>query len=335
MNRASPEKRTREAKMALFKAAFAGRTDVYGTYCPRRGRSWQVKRPVTDRVILDHLTGKRPFGVYLLTGAVTRAAAVDFDDDDANTPREFMQALQGLGLPSYLERSKAKGYHVWLFLADEGVHAAKARALLLHVLDEVGLAGTEVFPKQDRLDTPGDYGNFINAPLFGGLVPAGRTVFLHPQTMRPYDDQWSALESINRIDENTIDTLLEANDIELPTEKERAVTSLGIVHDAGALPPCARSILANGVEANQRVICFRLAVHLHRIGLPFDLAVAALDCWRHKNRPQDGKRILTLEEVKAQAGYAYAHPYRGYGCDDDAIKPHCDVMCSLHTTHRQ
>jgi len=58
------------------------------------------------------------------------------------------------------------------------------------------------------------------------------------------------------------------------------------------LPPCARKILAEGVSAYQRVSCFRLAVHLKRNGIPYDLVVAVLKAWAKKNRPADGKGVI-------------------------------------------
>ena len=59
-------RRTTREKIDLFMRCFRGRTDVYGTWDPATGKAWQVKEPVTRKVILAHLKGKRPFGVYLL-----------------------------------------------------------------------------------------------------------------------------------------------------------------------------------------------------------------------------------------------------------------------------
>ena len=117
-----------DEQIILFWERLKGRANAYGTYDPRTSRAWQVKEPVTAKVIRAHLQGQRPFGVYLLDGERIHAIAADFDQDDPEPPGEFRRVAQDCGLPVYLERSKRKGYHAWTFLAGaSGVPAAKAR----------------------------------------------------------------------------------------------------------------------------------------------------------------------------------------------------------------
>ena len=80
---------------------------------------------------------------------------------------------------------------------------------------------------------------------------------------------------------------------------------------------------------NQRVSCFRIAVQLRKIGLPFDLVVATLSEWSKKNRPENGKRIITHREVKAQTAAAFLKEYRGCGCGDSAVALFCDDSCPV------
>jgi hypothetical protein len=325
--------RDTEAKVRLFRERFSGLQEVYGTYGPS-GRAYQVKDSVTDAVLLAHLTGKQPYGVYLLTGEMTRAVVADFDTEDILPPLDVIAGAHHYGLSCYLEKSKSKGYHVWGFADGNGISAAKARAVVRHILDEIGFPHTEVFPKQDRIPPgSGNYGNFINAPLFGDLVPKGRTVFLNVQdgSMRPYADQWALLQSVELISESLLDDIIEVNDIRvgidpIPDKK----MSLGVFLPLpGALPPCARRMLAEGVTAYQRDSCFRLAVNLRKVGLPYDLATATLLEWSQKNRPLGGKRIITRTEVQSQTASAYLNQYRGCGCDHPAVQPFCDPACTL------
>ena len=189
-------KRSTRQKLDLFKRYFTGLTNIYGTYDPSTGRAWQVKEPVNDKVLLDHLRGRKPYGVYLLTGETTRALALDCDTEDRDLPAACVVVAHHYQIPAYIERSKSKGYHVWMFFESRGVAAAKARVLAANILAELEAEDTEVFPKQDRLGSSISYGNFINAPLFGRLVPEGRTVFIDPATFKPYPDQWDILESV-------------------------------------------------------------------------------------------------------------------------------------------
>ena len=328
------ERDTREnaAKVRAFGELFRGLSHVYGTYDFGSGRSWQVKTPVTEKVLLDHLLGRRPYGVYLLTGETTRSAAVDFDSLDANPPREFVHRARHYGLPVYVERSKQKGFHVWMFFAREGVRAAKARMVCRHILEEMGLPRTEVFPKQDAL-RPGstDYGCFINTPMNGRLVTEGRTVFVEPDgSMAPYANQWQFLENITRVTKRDLDELIEANAIKAEaTATDTKPNVLGVFRLARGLPPCAQRMLEEGVTENQRVSCFRLAVHLRKVGLPFDVSVAALTAWAEKNRPSNGKRGITHEEIQAQTASAYLKEYTGCGCEEAAIAPFCDPACPI------
>jgi hypothetical protein len=117
---------------------------------------------------------------HLLTGHKISALAVDFDEDQLQLPESFVASVKQYGISAYIERSKSKGYHAWIFFEQGGVSARKARLVAHKILADLGKPKTEVFPKQDALTSEVSYGNFINAPLFGALVPKGRTVFVDP-----------------------------------------------------------------------------------------------------------------------------------------------------------
>jgi hypothetical protein len=93
------------AKVGSERALHAGLPHAYGTYDPVSGRARQVKAPATDKVFLDHLVGRQPYGVYLLVKDRTRAIAVDFDSDNRLTVAEFLARAKHYGIPVYVERS--------------------------------------------------------------------------------------------------------------------------------------------------------------------------------------------------------------------------------------
>jgi hypothetical protein len=316
-------------KISIFRSLFAGLTHAYGTYDPASGRTRQVRAPVTDKVFFDHLVGRQPYGVYLLVKDRIRAIAADFDSENRLKLVEFVGTAKRYGIPAYVERSKSKGYHAWVFFEERGVLARKARWVLRHLLDEIEEPAAEIFPKQDALDTSTQYGNFINAPLFGALVSQGKTVFVDLMSFAPYPDQWDLLESVNKLKESDLDSIIEMNDLSAaPTPKDLSHNHAKNNSWHG-LPTCARKMLRDGVSQFQRSSCFRLAVHLKRLGLPFDMAVAALKTWALKNRPLNGKGIIRDSEIISQASYAYNHPYAGYACGDAAIKPFCEPSCPV------
>lgn len=320
-------------KIKLFRSLFTGLNNVYGTYDPKTGRVHQVKNLVSDDVIRRHLMGRQPYGVYLLVKDHIRAIVVDFDTDDLLKPVQYVQRAGEYGITSYIERSKSKGYHVWVFFEGVGVLAAKARLVVQHLLAKIGMPETEVFPKQDILDHRVTYGNFINAPLFGGLVAKGRTVFVDPATpTKPYPNQWDFLKQIQRVRGTTLDAIINNHRLN-PKRETLSRTSSPSPTNSGktyfSLPTCARRMLCEGVSVYQRVACFRLAVSLKRVGLPYDVAVSALKTWAGKNRPNRDKQIITEPEIISQAASAYSKDYRGYGCEDVAIRPFCDPQCPV------
>jgi hypothetical protein len=239
-------------------------------------------------------------------------------------------------MSAYIERSKSKGYHVWIFYEKGGVLARKARLVANKILADMGKPQTEVFPKQDALVDRVSYGNFIHAPLFGTLVPKGRTVFVDPaEPTKPYPDQWELLARVRRVTELRLDAVIKSCSL---TEQSHAVdrpksnnhTASDRDTSPFGLPPCVRRMLAEGVTSNQRVSCFRLAVQLKRNGMPHDLALVTLKAWAQKNRPRDGKRIITDREIEYQTKSAFENTYRSIGCEEPAIAAYCDENCPLY-----
>lgn len=316
-------------KIWLFSNTFKGLTNVYGTYDPISGKSWQVKQRVNGQVIHDHLRGKRPFGVYLLTGQKVKAVAADFDQKDLLVPVEFVARLLELDLHSYIEVSKSKGYHVWLFF-DEFVDAASVRSIIRKILTEMDRADVEVFPKQDKLQNGTAFGNFINAPLFGRLVLEGKTAFLDLDNMPNLcDDQWQFLQNAKRHNQADIDKVLSCHNIQIEYPKAYYSDEKSDDTDSFGLVPCVRTILQQGVDSYQRSTCFRLAVRLRKIGLPCDITIAALEAWAAKNNPIEGKRIITPQEIHHQVESAYKKTYSSFGCEQPEINRYCDESCPV------
>jgi|WetSurMetagenome_2_1015567.scaffolds.fasta_scaffold10072_3 hypothetical protein len=323
--------RTDKEKLALFRACFTGLTDVFGTYDPKSGQVRQVKRPVTDEVLRNHLKGRQPYGVYLLTSDRTRAVVADFDEEDTLQPHQFVRQAGHYGIRAYVERSKRKGWHAWMFMELPSVSAAKARLVVKAILDDIGASATEIFPKQDALGEGARYGNFINAPLFGLAVPMGRTVFVDPdEAFKPYPNQWDVLAQLQRVKESLLDEIIEINELGKeqaqpdPSARKSPPTS-----SFNGLLPCARKMIAEGVTEYQKVSCFRLAVQLKKVGLPLGSTIAVLLDWAGRNRPVGGKPVICEAKVKEQVEWAYRRNYRSCGCEDPAISPYCDPSCPL------
>lgn len=146
----------------LFEQLFAGRSDVTGGdagVCLRQQPDYRA-----------HLDGTMPMGIYpLLDDATTWWGCIDVDVDDIGLAANTWKSLKAIGLSSYVERSRSKGYHVWCFF-DQPMPAALVRRALLVPSQLLGneLLSKEVNPKQAVL-VPGSVGNYVRLPYPDGL----------------------------------------------------------------------------------------------------------------------------------------------------------------------
>ncbi|QWQ44798.1 DEAD/DEAH box helicase family protein [Streptomyces sp. YPW6] len=192
-----------EAKIALFRALFAGREDVYATrwvsaksgrtgwspaednpFAKNKADAERVFWPLTDRAVYNHLSRPEPgarethLGMYpLLADDTCRLLAVDFDGKDGSDWRgdaaAYASACHDAGVPALVEVSRSgAGAHVWTFFTDP-VAAVTARtlgmALLRRAIDVRGQmtlsSYDRLFPAQDLLPT-----NAKGNARFGNLI---------------------------------------------------------------------------------------------------------------------------------------------------------------------
>ncbi|MFC1607949.1 hypothetical protein ACFL47_08265 [Candidatus Latescibacterota bacterium] len=326
------KKRDSKSKINIYKSVFQGLKEVYGTYDPVTGNHWQVKEKITDNIIYSHLKGDQPYGFYPLNGKITSVGIVDFDEPDPEKPLAFYSFAKDWGFPAYIERSKSKGHHVWMFFKEMGVEAKKVKRVINWFFKEIDVTPTEIFPKQDEINLKIESGNFINAPLFGKIVFEGKTVFLNPKDMNPYTNQYKVLENIERIKEKQLDELIKAIIEDEKTENDNSTknTTPETSKVRGyPLPLCIRQILEKGVTHDQRVACFRIAVNLKLVGIPQDIAENLLIDWSKNNKPNENKQIITPEEIRSQTKDGYKKKYTGYGCNEPIIREFCDPQCPI------
>lgn len=140
---------------------FRGRGDVYGH---DEGRC--VKEKLTPEVFQKHFT-EAPIGVYPMVphdnDYYVAWGCSDFDTTDAmDNAIKLHDALMEAGVTSWIEKSRSKGFHVWIF-ADRPVLAVDMRNMLLMAHQVAEVPATEVNPKQVTL-RHGQYGNYVRLP---------------------------------------------------------------------------------------------------------------------------------------------------------------------------
>jgi hypothetical protein len=141
---------------------FRGRGDVYGH---NEGRC--VKEQLTNEVFQKHLSGEAPIGIYPMVPHAEQFyvawGCVDFDTADADQNAvKLHDALMEAGIVSWIEKSRSKGFHVWIF-AEQAVLAKDMRNMLIVASHVAETPTTEVNPKQTTLKA-GQYGNYVRLP---------------------------------------------------------------------------------------------------------------------------------------------------------------------------
>lgn len=107
-----------------------------------------------------------------------RWGCVDFDDgeEDSRVHAENLRlVLHRMGVQSWIERSRSKGYHVWVFFSDH-MAAREVREGLIGACHIVDAPVKEVNPKQVELTGKG-WGNGVRLPYPAGHAE-GRNVVL-------------------------------------------------------------------------------------------------------------------------------------------------------------
>jgi len=280
-----------------FAILFGGRTDAWGQF-PR----YCKHEPVTLAHYERHLKGKVSLGIYPLRDDGTCSwIAADLDQpgtapwhngpDDVTPALRLMKALTyyGANRGLALEKTKSKGWRVWLFFSAP-VLAKHVRRLFYAALDRSGLpSSVEVFPKQDVLgrptpSNPHPVGNFVHLPYFGGGPSGPRCgrVFVNAKTLMPIPLE-ELLEHPRVFPVDALPLVLE----NLPkVESNRS---------SGHAPQEIADILSRTLSVGERrPTLVKLTGYLRYRGIPEEVAIGLLLPWAEKAFSEP----LSAEEVE-------------------------------------
>jgi hypothetical protein len=168
-----------------FLYLFRGNPAAVGLDDSGRGRPGPLRLDVPDErtgkwtaLAEGHLAGHLGIGVYPYRSGLVTWGCIDFDEGEVASWSHALNVkalLADVDMPTWVERSRSKGYHLWLF-AGNWTPAKAMRQLLLGACATVDAPGKEVNPKSERLDE-GQLGNFVRLPYFGiGKGPISRQV---------------------------------------------------------------------------------------------------------------------------------------------------------------
>ena len=222
-------------KINIYKSLFRGRDDIYAERWEKEDRSGYIPaykvdwsewenhktqggtfqdykkkepKPFEINAIESHITGEKTCGIYpLMEDNTSYFLAVDFDKENwEESILKLYRTCEKFGVHAYIERSRSgNGGHLWIFFED-AFPAEQSRKIMFEMLRHSGIISQfEKEPSFDRLFPNQDYhsgkglGNLIALPLNGKSIEHGNTCFLNPDTFIPFENQWTFIESVEKV----------------------------------------------------------------------------------------------------------------------------------------
>jgi len=132
-----------------------------------RGKATTIIEEVTEQLWQKHLSGEQGLGIVPITDeSICYFGAIDIDHYDIDI-KNIEKKIAQFNLPLVPCTTKSGGVHLYLF-TEKGVPAKLLRDRLTEWAGAIGYPGIEIFPKQIKLASDKDVGNWINMPYFGG-----------------------------------------------------------------------------------------------------------------------------------------------------------------------
>jgi RNA-directed DNA polymerase len=213
-----------DGDIAAFLSLFSGRESGYAeeirTDDGRRVLLY-MDSPLGTDAVREHLAAERTLAIYLCREEATvTACVVDVDigkrslllhpPGSPGFPRllaaarsdglALASALRAHGVPSYVEWTGRRGYHVWVFL-EQPVPVEAARQALQAVLGAVGNqpdgVTREILPKEPGVGT-GQRGGAVKLPLGVHVQTGDRSLFLD-DSGHPISSPWDHVRAMGRV----------------------------------------------------------------------------------------------------------------------------------------
>lgn len=320
-------------------ALFDGSDVGFGTHGEPRRRpdelKWEIKSTartlkgkVTHAMWCAHIAGKVPLGcIPIRSDGMVLWGSIDYDIYNAN-PFEIIERINKAKLPLVACRSKSGGLHLWIFLK-RWMPAADLMACLRDMAAQIGIAGSEIFPKQQAIDAArGDLGNWMVMPYFGstydgkiqlqvGLKKTGAEMGL---------SEFLTMAEEARVDPDDLTKLTRKRvssgrgpNVNLGKPEEIDITNLPDPDEPfGDGPPCLQTMAGNGVErGTQNDTLMMMGVYYKR-RYPDDwknkLHLAAQEFLQPVGDP--AKTAQTIKSLERKEYF--------YSCSREPFKGHCN-----------
>lgn len=303
-----------EKLMTLFK----GSTKAHGVYTESiekdplkkkiKGKALTISMAPTLKKWIQHVTGEVGLGIIPINEE-NRCWWGVLDIDGEVNHIKLLTKIKDLNLPLVTCYSKSKSAHCFLFL-ERSIEAESLRSILEEIASKLGVAGCEIFPKQNALNVEkGDLGNWLNMPYYKGTrkgiilnnkneiceLELGEFLdYAYKKRLTPED--WGNLVSSLQKTIDDLDTVLE-----------------------GA-PPCIQYILkTQGIpEGNRNKLMYNIAIYCKKR--------YSEDIYADKVKEIHDKyaeQPLSIKELNTIIESVQGKDYR-YQCKDGMLKQFCN-----------
>jgi hypothetical protein len=259
---------------ARMMALFAGRADVYGTHGvpTQKGNKWEIKttatyvrKPVTVKVWQDHIAGKHPLGIIPIRDDDSVVFGSIDVDDYVNDLLSIIDKFERASFPLLACRSKSGGLHLFLFL-NAPAPAILMQKALHNIAAQLGLSGSEIFPKQAQVLTKrGDVGNWMVMPHFGSTYDGKlrEQVGLRKTGAELTIEQFLSAAEANRISPEQLHAWAELSSKPVAKLNGGGHGAQGkeIFHDG---PPCLQILAKTGITEMQNNSLLHMGVYFKR-----------------------------------------------------------------------
>ncbi len=272
-----------------------------------KGKALTISMAPTLKKWIEHVEGRVGLGIIPINEE-NRCWWGVLDIDGEVDHMKLQQRIQALGLPLVECYSKSRSAHCFLFL-ENPTDAESIRSILEEMASKLGVAGCEIFPKQNTLNVEkGDLGNWLNMPYFnntrkgvrlsdGKLEELDLEDFLeYAYSKRLSQEEWNKL--IGHI-QKSID--------ELETVLEGA-------------PPCIQYILkTQGIcEGTRNKLMYNIAIYCKK-KYPEDIFADKVK----EIHDQFAQDPLSIKELNSIIDSVKGKEYR-YQCKDGMLKQFCN-----------
>ena len=295
--------------MEEFKSIFEGLDVAYGQHQSegkradgkQEGKSYIVKKLVTDELWTQHLAGEGPsLGIIpIMADNTSRWGCIDIDTYPIDY-RKIINIIRTLQLPLVPCRSKSGGLHVFLFLK-KPIAAKLIRSKLREAAAAIGHADVEVFPKQSTiLIEKGDLGNFLNLPYYNAKN----------STRYAYKDDGTAaslLEFIELYNKYSLENI----------DKVAIKISDKVIPDG---PPCLQQLCTQGFpEGTRNNGLFNIAVFLRKLDADNWKVLLEKHNQQYMNPPLAASEVVTVQNQLEKKEY-------NYRCKEPPINSYCNAQ---------